>query len=246
MYGLTQFGLKEMAECGSALRHLGVGASSMEEAANRAVRYLFDHLIDPQTGTKACALVRLFKTHRFDMLDPKLQRFAQTILGQPPEPPEMKCLTLMATCGIQTEWNGREGSRGHQAIPLSSHEMVLQVPMISNLIRQFGLEIGTVLNPDPTLLLDLAEKTYNVFHVPHAEGSPFIPAQKEFVIPFGVRSVLGFGGMLPEGDLFAVILFSRVFIPNETAELFRTMALNIKSLLFPFEGTVFASSSGGI
>jgi hypothetical protein len=61
------------------------------------------------------------------------------------------------------------------------------------------------------------------------------------VIPHGIRSVLGFGGVLPSGDLFAMILFSRVRIPREIAELFKTLSLNVKVALLPFvDRRVFA------
>jgi hypothetical protein len=74
-----------------------------------------------------------------------------------------------------------------------------------------------------------------------AASSPFIPAQKDFVLPYKVASVLGFGGLLPDGDLFAVIIFSRVAIPASTAEMFRTIALNLKlGLLALLEKPVFA------
>ena len=112
--------------------------------------------------------------------------------------------------------------------------------MISNLIQQFGLEIDTVLAPNPNLLVDVEQRSYNVFHVPDAAGSPYIPAQEEFVVPFGVRSVLGFGGMLPSGNLFAIILFSQSRIQREVAEMFKTLVLSIKLAVLSFEDTVFA------
>ncbi len=37
------------------------------------------------------------------------------------------------------------------------------------------------------------EKKYGVLHVPNAVGSQFIPAQQEFVIAQGIKSVVGFG-----------------------------------------------------
>ena len=40
--------------------------------------------------------------------------------------------------------------------------------------------------------------------------------------------MLGFGGMLPDGELFAVIISTRAAIPSSTAEMFRTIALNLK------------------
>ncbi|MEK6776412.1 MAG: hypothetical protein AABY87_05970 [bacterium] len=236
---LTSFTLKDMTECGSALRDLGSDAESMEEAANRMTRYLYDHLISKQTGEHSCALIRFFKTHAYGRLDDELKQYARGMLGDTPEEPVMKCLTLLATAGEKPEWNCRKDSAGHQAIPLPSEQVVNQIPMIRNLIRQLGLEVNTVINPDPNLLLDMAQKTFNVFHVPNALESPFIPSQQNFVIPFGIRSVLGFGGILPMGDIFAMILFSRVFIPEQTANLFKPLSLNIKLAVLPFEERVF-------
>ena len=61
------------------------------------------------------------------------------------------------------------------------------------------------------------------------------------MVPFGIESGLGFGGVLPTGDLFAVCLFSRVPISRTTAELFRPLALHVKLAVLPFDGgPVFA------
>ncbi|MFQ5594216.1 MAG: sensor histidine kinase [Anaerolineae bacterium] len=243
MYDLTSFTLKDMTDCGAALRKLDSGATSMEEVANQIVRYLYDHLVDGQSGEKSCALVRFFKTHPYNELHPELRECVHQILGMHPELPEMKCLTLLATAGVKPEWNVRQMSIGHKVHPLPSPDMVAQYPMVSQLIEQFGLELDAMLQPDPALLVDLERKTFNVFHVPKAAGSPYVPDQEDFVIPFGIQSVLGFGGMLPSGELFAVILFSKVHIPRETAELFKTLALSVKTAVLPFEGTtVFAGS----
>ena len=38
---------------------------------------------------------------------------------------------------------------------------------------------------------------------------------------------------------FVVILFAKVSIPRETAELFRTLALNVKMAALPFDHAVF-------
>ena len=71
--------------------------------------------------------------------------------------------------------------------------------MVSNLINQLGVEITTLLVPEQALLLDLGQKSYTVFHVPHAVGSPYVSVQEDFVVPFGIQSLLGFGGILPSG-----------------------------------------------
>jgi hypothetical protein len=255
MYDLTRFALSDLAACGAALRKLGAGAASMEEVANRVVRHLYDELGDPDApllpssaareearGGRACALVRLFKTHPFSALDGDLQAFAQRSLdGRPP--PGLRCLVLMASAGDRPEWNARRASAGHQAVPLAGDEVLRRSPMLSQLVTQFGLDPRALLQPDPALLVDLAQKSYNVFHVAHARDSPFVPCQEEFVIPCRIESVLGFGGLLPGGDLFAVILFSRAFIPRVTADLFKILALSAKLALLPFaSGPVFAAA----
>ncbi len=236
MYHLARFSLKEMAECGAVLRRLNDGAQSLEETAGRIVRHLYEHLVDSEAEEKACVLVRLFKTHPFGGLDQELQRYAKELLGARSAAPSMPCFTLMATAGLLPEWNDRHQSQRFKAIPIADHQFVSQFPMFSQLMTQFGVELGTILEPHTELLLDRHETSYNVFHVPDAPGSPYVPGQAQFVVPYGVRSVLGFGGLLPTGSLFTVILFSRVPIPRDTAELFRTLALSVKIALLPFDG----------
>ncbi|MEG4209409.1 SpoIIE family protein phosphatase [Microcoleus sp. S13_B4] len=213
----------------------------MEEASNRIVRYLYENFCTKPTGEKSCALVRLLKTHPYEDLEVELAEYARSMLDHYSPLAAMKCMTLLATVGEQTEWNSRHKSVGHKAIPLASESVVAQIPMISQLIRQLGLDIKTVINPDPNLLVEIEQRKYNVFHVPEAIGSPYIPAQDSFVIPFGIKSVLGFGGLLPSGNMFAIIMFLKVQIPISTVQMFSTLALNVKTALLPFDrGAVFA------
>jgi len=100
----------------------------------------------------------------------------------------MKCLTLMATVGATASWSSRLLSRGHRAIPLPSPEIVEKAPMISQLIKEFGLELTSVLQPSAEVVKDLAGKRHGVFHVENAVGSPYIPAQEEFVLRYGAFS----------------------------------------------------------
>ena len=99
-----------------------------------------------------------------------------------------------------------------------------------------------LVSPHPELLHGLEGKTYNVFYVPEALGSEAIPAQDEFVRPHGIRSALGCGGINFNGELYAVILFSRVPIPQESADRFRNIALDLKMAVAPFaEDRVFGT-----
>ena len=237
---LTKFGLTEMLRCSTELRRAMRDAPTMEEAAQRVCRVLYDELVTSDNKSRACALVRCYKTHPYGKLEPELQSFAKAVLQGHTAGPTTRCLTLLGTVGDEPAWNSRRTSAGHQAIPLPSAEIIEKAPMIAQLIRQFGLELTEVVHPATDLVRSLTGKTYGVFHVPEAPGSPYIPAQDDFVLKFGIRSVVGFGGSLPSGDLFAVVLFARVPISSETADRFRNLALDLKSGFFPYrEGETF-------
>jgi len=239
-YDLASFDLANMVQCGAALRGIGASTSSMEEVAERIVGHLRDSLVD-SSGAPACGLVRFYKTHAYAGLPDALRTFADGVLGTIEPWAAMKCLTLLASTGDEPAWCARATSAGHKAIPLPSVEFVARIPMIHRLVSQFGLDVDAVLTPEPSFLIDAGQKSFNVFHVAEAAGSPFIPAQ-DFVAQHGIRSVLGFGGMLMTGDLFAIILFSKVEVSREVAELFAPLALGVKMAIHPFlDDRVFAS-----
>jgi hypothetical protein len=235
MFDMMRFPLQEMTKCGAALRASGERAKTMEETADRVVSYLYENLGDPQE--RACRLVRFYKTHALGELPNDLQDFARNLLPATSPTASTKCLTLMGTRGDARQWNSRADSGGHKAIPLASASVVEQLPMVAQLVRQFGLEANELLKPRPEMMVDLEQRQYNVFHVADAVGSPYIPAQDNFVVPYGIKSVLGFGGVLPTGDLFAIIMFTRVPIKREVAEAFRTISLNVKMAIMRFGPT---------
>jgi two-component system, NtrC family, sensor kinase len=239
VHRLDQFSVDDLIGCRDAFRAVGEAATSMEEAAGGIVRYLRTCVVDAE-GSPACPLVRLYKTHRFDDLPEPLQQFA----GRS-DPVGLsgatRCLTLLGTAGSEPSWNDRTDSKGHQAIPLVTEAVVERSPMIVSLILQLGLDVGSVVHPEDRDPLDLHHRDYDVFFVPDALGSPMVPAQDGFVVPYGIRSVVGCGGVLPTGDLFALILFTRVLLEPSTAELFRTMALSVKATIVPFTFKVFSA-----
>ena len=232
-FALSTFGVSDMLSLSLEIPKLCSDVSHLDAVAQKICRFLYDELRDDD-GNRACALVRCYKTHPFDSLTPDLQVFARGLLASPELPPGLKCLTLLGTAGDLPEWNTRLRSRGHRAIPLPSPEIVEKAPMIAQLIREFGLDIRNVLRPSPELVRDLSGRRYGVFHVENALGNASIPAQADFVERYGVKSVLGFGGILPTGDLFAVILFTRVRIASANAQRFRAIALDVKSCLSRF------------
>ena len=233
-YDLASLTLSAMTQLGATLRRIGAGSNSVEEVAQRVVRLLYDELLDPATGAKACVLARFYFTTKYSSLDEDLRAFGSRLMEGKELQPDTRCLTLLATAGEKPEWNSRRKSEGHQTIPLPSEQAFQAIPMVSQLIMQLGIDVATVLKPDPSLVLEMEQKTYNVFFVQDAAGSLFIPAQENFVIPYKVRSVLGFGGLLPSGDIYVVLLFTRITISRDTADMFRNATMNLKVALLPF------------
>jgi hypothetical protein len=235
-YDLTKFDLGDMLKCSPRLREAATGGATLEASAQRACRFLYDELRDPE-GERACAMVRCYKTHPFGSLESDLQAFARESLGAEQPRSTMKCLTLMATVGQSASWNSRFLSRDHRAIPLPSPEIVEKTPMIAQLIKELGFPLSSLLQPSPEVVQELGGKRQGIFHVEDAVDSPFIPAQGEFVTRFGIKSVLGFGGMLPTGHLFAIIMFTTVTVTAGVAARFRALALDVRSAFSRYDET---------
>lgn len=239
---LEHLSTDDVQKSAAFLRSAAKGAHSRQAVACRIADHFYESLRIPATGERACVLVRCFQTCRYARLPLDYQDAADRLLERASYFPDLRCLALLATRGDRLIWNDAVTSANHQAIPLPSVEVVQRAPMIARLLDELGLPIEKVVAPpsEAGFLLSEDLQTFNVFHVSQALGSPFIPAQQEFVEPFGVQSVIGMGGLLPEGELFVVLVFTRVPISREVASLFGTLAESVKLALLPFPaGKVF-------
>ena len=240
-YDLTRFDLETANRCSDGLRTAVTGSATLEMSARAVAKHLHEELADTG-GTPASVLVRCYKTHPFMDLPDELQRVARRALGavafSPPDP-AMKCLVLLATAGEEASWNDRRNSRGHQAIPLPSPHVVERAPMIAQLIQDLGFDVAQVVRGHNSAVHAGGADTFGIFHVEEAVGSPYIPAQQEFVIPYRVKSVLGFGGSLTTGEIFATIIFSRASIPVGSGERFRAIAASLVNSLAPLTTATF-------
>lgn len=232
---VTDFTVGAMLRAGVAIRRTVKGCESLEEAADSVVRYLYEHCVGGRRGERACALARFYKTHPYRGLEPGLQRFAAAQLGTVAPRDDMRCLALLATAGDEDAWNSRHASKGHKVIPLPSAEAVRDAPMVTRLIEDLGLDVESLVSGTAPPVQQSDSRTYDVFHVERALGSPHIPAQRDFVERYGIESVVGFGGLLRSGEMFAIILFSRVPIQSRNAARFRTIALDVRSSLFLYD-----------
>lgn len=237
MARLDDFDGEALSRAGESIRQIARDATSMEDASRRVVSFLYDDLRTAD-GEPALALARLYKTHPYGKLPDDLRAFARAQLVGEPDGDEVRCLTLLGTRGVKAAWDDRRQSSGHKAIPLPSAEFVERLPMIAALVGQLGLEVGDVVRPDPQRVPELSRRTYEIFHVPDAVGSPYVPAQ-DFVAEHGIRSALGFGGVMFSGDFFAVVLFSTVPVSAAVADRVRILALSVRVALLPFGSRVF-------
>lgn len=228
---LSNFSVGSLLRAGVALRRELHDADSLEQAAQLAVRYLYSRCVDPASGQRACALVRFYKTHQYGDLGADLRRVASQQLSGITPGPTMRTLVMLATTGDEPAWNACGTSRDHRVIPLPDADAVRKAPMIVRLIEDIGLDVDAVVQGSPETERG-DTRTYDVFHVEQALGSAHIPAQHDFVVPYEIRSVVGFGGLLRSGELFAVILFSRLHIPVSSAKRFRALALDLRSAFY--------------
>ncbi len=229
---LSQFRLQDMISCGSDIRGMGLRAESRTSLERNMVEYLYRRMRDDD-GQPAFALVRMFQTKAFKDLDDELQQIARAVCAEHELHGDTLCLVLRGTTGLDPKWNDPLRSDGHRVIPLPSVQTVEQLPMIAQLIRQLGFDVGGIIEGQGKLLM--SNVGTSIFHVPQAVGSEYIPAQDSFVVPYGIESVVGFGDLLPSGDLFAVICFSRVPINSETAVLFSHLSISAKLALLALE-----------
>ncbi len=207
---------------GARLTRAARAAQSLEEAADGIV------------SGPSVALAPFYRTIPFANLEPELQEVAAAILTEHSGHPSaaMKCLTLMASAGLEPSWNSRHTSARHRVIPLPP-TAVERLPMVSRLISEMGMSVANLVEDglDPTAEPETGRA--RIFHVEEAGLSPYIPDQPDFVRRYGIRSVIGFGSSLRSGDLWAVILFTRVSVSLEVARLFRMLATDIKIAILP-------------
>ncbi len=236
MFDLSQFGLSEAMLVGATLRRLGKGSASLEAASQRIAQFFCDQFTDGATGKSSFVLARCYETFSLRALPSDVARFARSIFPNQSLDDGTQCLTLLGTFGDERSWQDRKSSHGHQAIPLANDKTLTALPMVARLTEALGLHAAEMVRPDPAFLIEKDREGFNVFHVEEALGSPYIPAQERFVQGFGVRSVVGFGFVMPPAHVFATILFARQHISAETAELFKTLALSLKLALLPLAG----------
>jgi two-component system NtrC family sensor kinase len=211
-------------------------APTLEACARAVCEVLHEELrvADGPGDPAACALVRCFKTHALGVLDPPLRQYASTLADVGDcTAHDLPCLVLLASAGDEPAWRSRHTAGRHRLIPLPSQAALDQMPMVAGIFRDFNVSLDDVCARGGGLASN-APKVYDLFHVEDAADSPRVPDQEGFVRPYGIRSVIGFGGSLRHGDMFAILCFTKVAVPVAAAQHVRRLALDVTTSFFRF------------
>ncbi|MBI2920044.1 MAG: hypothetical protein HYY18_03045 [Planctomycetes bacterium] len=190
-------------------------AGSVQAACDGLASGLYRACVSGPSQERSLVLSRVYLSLPFASLDSGGQEFARGKFGLSPAPGD-RFLALMGTQGDDAAWNDRATSSGHRAIPLN-RQTVTTVPMLARCFQQIGFDLDIVIGTGGGIHLEGVSRAFGLFHVENAPGSPFIPAQDDFVRPRGVRSVVGCGTMLPDGAVSVWIGFSRHPIRQQAA-----------------------------
>lgn len=142
-------------------------------------------------------------------------------------------LSLWGTYGQKAEWNHRELSQKHRAIPLLGSTHVRRIPMVAGLLKDLGVDLGALDTPSPVTTLRMLGGLNGLFYVPDArnerdeDGQLVIPAQ-DFVDAFGVKSVFGMGGAYLDGTFVVAILFCKESLPRRVVRRFSLLISHFK------------------
>lgn len=194
--------------------------ASFEEAAQVCVKAIYDNFGN-ESGQKTFALVRIYRLCRFDQLPQELYQYADNNIKE--------WMTLMATTGIDPAWLSRQLSKGHKVLAASDKRS----PMLAEAFDQIGF--ADIKETADTFLKEATFLT-RYFHIEHAPGSPFVPAQSDFVQPYGIKSVIGIGSRFLSDSAYMALCFATEHLDKQMAKKFAVLSAYISTLLAVYDG----------
>ncbi len=240
---IKELTLTNIFELSQFIKERCKGLSSLEEIAQELMN-TFCQVFSTDNGKSAFVLSRFFKSCIYEELPDDIKIYIQHQEGKEEVSAQNRYLTLLGTTGDLEEWKCRKTSKGHQVLPLYDYQTTNNIPMLSALFSQIGFDISEVVKPDKNIIINKINKEeydFGVFCVEEARGSKLIPKQAEFVEPFGIKSVIGFGGVYKTGNIYAIIVFSREKISSEKAKMFLSLNPSVKltTLRHEMTGNIF-------
>lgn len=193
----------------------------MEEVCQRLTKSLYQTFSN-SNGKSEFALCRIFKSCSLGDFPPELKKHIRQKTNARIVK-ETKHIALLGTFGEKKEWCSISNSKNHKVLSLNNPNTIKNFPMMLALFNQIGFEITQNQDNGSLLFLKKEDHDFGLFLVKKAEGNTLIPDQEDFVIPLGIKSVFGFGGMFSTGNIFAAIIFSKKSIDINQAEIFHSL-----------------------
>lgn len=239
---ISELTLARVFDLSQSIKDKCKNKSNLEQVAQELMKTLCQTIVT-DSDNSAIVLGRLFKSCSYSDLTEDIQNYIQQRDDASTITPESKFLTLLGTWGELEEWHDIEESKNYKAFSLNDKDVLYKFPMLSAVFNQIGYNIPTETEPDKSIIIDNQDKEYGVFYVKDATANKLVPKQEEFVEPYGIKSVIGFGGRYGNNNIYSIILFLRECISRQTAELFPSLNPAIKFLTLRHEitGNIFNS-----
>jgi methyl-accepting chemotaxis protein len=210
------------------LREKTSGTRSLQEAAQAVTEYIYERF-STEENLPDPALVRVFITRSYSGLS---REDLREMADLPKDYPRYLCLA--GTTGLEPNWNDRRKSKNHRVIPLpETAEELETIPMLAEMFKRMDVDYSRVVHPEGYKNAQSMIEGYML--VEQAAGSPYIPAQEEFVKSYGISSELGYGGFLPSGTAYTCFLFSKEPLSTLDAEKLKVLSPALQQAFLPFD-----------
>ncbi len=208
--------------------------ASLEEVAQKLMKVLHSSFV-AEDGKSPFVLVRFFKSCSYGGLPDDIKNYIHNKEQKEKLPVDKKYLTLLGSYGEPDNWRGRGYSENYKAFPIHDEHMLEKFPMLSAVFDQIGLKRTFLKQIDKSILIKNYHRQYGLFCVENAEGSKLIPKQTEFVTPYSVKSVFGFGGSYSTSNVYAILVFSRERLHKKDARIFLSLNPAIRQVTLAHE-----------
>ena len=238
----NQLSIAKIIKLSKDIKEKCVNFSSFEEVAQELMRVLYSSFVT-EGGRSPFVLARFFKSCAYSELPDDIRNYIHNKESQGNSISDNKYLTLLGSFGELDNWKSRNLSENYKAFPMHDKHMLDRFPMLSAAFEEIGLDLSHLRQTDKSILIKDKHRQYGVFCVENADGSKLIPKQEEFVRPYSVKSVFGFGGIYSTSNVYAVLIFSRERLSRKDAQLFLSLNPAIKQITLVHEimGDIFKS-----
>jgi hypothetical protein len=205
----------------------------------RSLLMAAEELADLFNAYSSIVLARVFLVLPFESMPARERASAEAFVDNDPRlVARTPVLSLLATRGRKPEWNDRERSRGHRAIPLLDQAFVQGAPMIARLLADLEVNLKALDDGRPIVTRRMLGGRNGAFYVDDAQsardalGRPIIPAQ-DFVAEHAIRTVFGMGGAYVHGQLVVAIMFCTELLDRLVVDRFPSLISNFKMATAP-------------